>query len=237
MLSTMSSSRAKIPFDLLLAIVITVASGFLTFSTYYSLTAEREEHPRGTFDLLRGDKQFDVRSKLGCAGQIHTFANIEDSLTVVRIEGNFDVELYGQVHSTTLIGRMFFNPLGQLGLGYISLESAGRRVSIDAKDVSPIQIVFKVEQRGKDNSIWNVLREQRIIIPGPLEVKERGSTLFRFHYPLVENQLPALPVVNLSSLGMTLSEAQSQSCEQRHALPLSEIASGIIQQLPKIPGI
>ncbi len=143
----MLSSKPSIPLDLFIAIIVAITAGFLSVYTYLLLANEGADATRGTVALPRGSQTFRLNSANGCAGELTSVAEVEDSLTVLRLEGGFDFELRGEVKSAAIVGRTFFNPLGQMGLGYVAFEADGRRISADAKDVNPIRISFKVESQ------------------------------------------------------------------------------------------
>jgi hypothetical protein len=212
-------------------------------SAYSFTTLLKQESPEYVLlsGLRTGQQFLTLQHASGCAGELKT--NLEEERGfVLQIEGPSVFSFARkQIVAHAKIGA-YFNPLGQLIEGNLTVESVGVRLKLKATGITPLKINILAELPNRSVS-------RSLELPTPLTITQR-SGFFQIEYPsttLSNNSLLSTFGQNIRSSApfeINTVLASDSKCQEPQRNPIAlddtfkkiqDFASPILNLIPQEP--
>lgn len=219
----------------LLAFLVFVVSSTIAAGAYARLLEQEKPGDSKLLSLKSGEQSFNITSHGRCVGTLHT--NLEQGKgSFCTVNGSLNSLWQNKLVSSQLKASFYFNPLGQLNYGEISLQVDTNEVTLNLNEVNPIKLNIKGLVAGKNF-------EHALALPGPLTLIKSSTDNFTLQRKSL-HQLPngaSLPILeNLRTelaLEVKPAEASQPTCtadnlEPLDLAPIAALATQIYTQSP-----
>ena len=190
-----------------LATSILLAGTVASFSAFREI--ERTEQPKHLVvdGVELGEHKFVLHAGGTCFGELTTKLVMAASVTAMKATGHIEAQYDRIRFKTQFTLEGFFNPLGQLTQGRLSISGPGVEVLAQFRDVTPINVDLTV-QLGDDHYAKN------LNFPGPALLVERPQKKYGVSYAaLPGTALPMLPLLSrLGPLPEFTVQAKDKAC-------------------------